>query len=87
MMHLLQSSNRVALSFCNRLIKQLYMPTPSSDGKEESYEPRPDLSFKLNLNATSLHERILKWMSAGKEGVGEINKAIQTTLRRKTNKH
>ncbi|CAM3948265.1 hypothetical protein [Ectopseudomonas alcaliphila] len=69
------------------LIKQLYIPTPSSDGKEESYEPRPDLSFKLNLNATSLHERILKWMSAGKEGVGEINKAIQTTLRRKTNEH
>lgn len=62
------------------LIKQLYKPTSSSDDRK-SYEPRPDLGFNLNLNATSLHERILKWMSAGKEGVLEINKAMKKTLK------
>lgn len=82
-----------AIHVAEILTKQLYIPKnplPPIDSKEEPYTPRPDLNFKLNLKASSLHERILKWMSAGKEGVDEINKAIKSSLKkakssRKTN--
>lgn len=79
-------SKKAAATHVEKILKeQLYTPTTSSDEKDLFYKPRPDLTFKLNLNATSLHERILKWMSAGKEGASEINKAIQTTLKIKSN--
>ncbi|EPY8494708.1 hypothetical protein ACXG98_001884 [Pseudomonas aeruginosa] len=68
------------------LTRQLYIPKdppPPLNSKEETHIPRLDLEFKLNLKASSLHERILKWMGAGEEGVDEINKAIKSTLKSK----
>lgn len=75
-----------AISIAEILIEQLYIPKnppPPPNSEEETLTPRPDLDFKLNLKASTLHERILKWMGAGEEGVTEINRAINSTLKSK----
>ncbi|MDF3195244.1 hypothetical protein [Pseudomonas sp. 1928-m] len=74
------ASNKAAAAKIEKaLISQLYIASQTTSADEETYKPRPDLGFKLTLKATALHDRILKWMGTGKEGVPEINNAINTT--------
>lgn len=69
------------------LIEHYYIEKASKNNKAElELEPKPDLNFKLNLRASALHDRTLKWMGTGKEGVQRIREAIESTLRPKTKK-
>lgn len=69
------------------LIEYYYIEKVSKNNKAEfELKPKLDLNFKLNLRASALHDRILKWMGTGKEGVQKIREAIESTLRPKTKK-
>jgi hypothetical protein len=66
------------------IIELFYIPNPDiSKRNGDTYIPRPGLDFSLNLQASALHDRILKWMGKGLEGVTPIHQAITAALKQK----
>lgn len=64
------------------IIAIFYIPNNDASKKNGTiYIPNPDLDFNLNLQASALHDRILKWMSKGGESVTTIHQAITATLK------
>lgn len=79
------TTKKAAATAIEKSIIELFY-TPNNDASKKNgdiFIPRDDLDFSLNLQASALHDRILKWMGGGHEGVTLLHQAITETLKPK----